>query len=228
MLAPRKINRSWQGEPCVVAASGPSLTADVAHRVRMARWCGGWRVLCVNDAYRLLPQADALYACDWGWWRHHDGAKKFDGERFTCHSTSVSFCDDKSIVLQEFDVTPVEARNGAGFSADQQFIHYGFPQPSSGFQAVNLALLMGASLVVLVGFDGHTQNGAHFFGDHQGLRNCDDAGYREFAKAYPADERVLNATPGSSIKAYKFVDLEDVLRDHRMHWNGPINHASAS
>src|SRR6185436_11324743 len=123
VVSPQKINRSWEGEACVVVATGPSLTKDIAQRVRMARWLDGWRVVCVNDAYRLLPHADVLYACDWSWWRHHQGAKAFTGERWTCHGTSAAFCDDKSLVAHEFDVRLVEARNGAGFSTDQRFIH---------------------------------------------------------------------------------------------------------
>lgn len=180
-------------------------------------------MLCVGDAYRLLPHADALYACDWSWWRHHKGAAKFDGERFTSHSTSGQFIDDKSIVADEFNVRLVPASNGAGFSTSENFIHYGLPQPSSGFQAVNLALLFGASRVVLVGFDSHAASGKHFFGDHpDNLRNCTDAGYREFAKAFAPHPRIVNATPGSAIEAYEFVDLEEVLRDRALHRDGSV------
>ena len=69
-----EIVSDWTGEPCIVVASGPSLDADTAHRVRMARWTDGWRVIVVNDAYRLLPRADILYACDARWWELHEGA----------------------------------------------------------------------------------------------------------------------------------------------------------
>ncbi len=188
----------------------------------MARWCDGWNVIVVNDAYRLLPHADILYACDWSWWRHHQGAPNFTGAKWTSHSTSVNFCDDKSQVAHEFDVNFVEAREGRGFS-DADYIHFGHPQPSSGFQAVNLALIMGASTVVLVGFDGHAKNGKHFFGDHpQHLNRCDDTGYREFARAYMPDDRIVNATPGSSIGVYKFVDLEEVLRHSHLYCNRAV------
>ena len=223
MLQPQKINPVWADSPCIVVASGSSLTADVARKVRFARWFDHWRVLVVNDAYRLLPYADILYGCDWGWWKHHDGAPKFHGERWTCHSNSMAFVDNKSAVVGTYDLRYVLAANERGFSDDPRQIHYGLPQPSSGFQAVNLALLMGASPIVMVGFDGHAKNGKHFFGEHpQHLNRGTDEGYREFSKAYPPNDRIVNATPGSTIEAYRFVDLEAILRDRRPDWNRPV------
>jgi len=169
-----------------------------------------------------------LYACDWSWWRYHQGAKSFDGERWTSHSESTSLIDDKSQVAHEFDVNLVRAVDAAGFSSDQSFIHYGRPQASSGFQAVNLALLMGASKVVLIGFDGHAKNGKHFFGNHpEHLDRCGDEGYRDLARAFVADDRIVNATPGSSIEVYERVDLEEVLRDGSVHRHRPVADAGA-
>jgi len=42
-------------------------------------------VLAINDAYRLAPWADWLYACDDRWWRfHHEAvAAGFQGECWT-------------------------------------------------------------------------------------------------------------------------------------------------
>src|SRR5512139_1237105 len=60
---------------CIVAASGPSLTPKVADA------CKGFHVVAVNDAYRLFPDADVLYACDPKWWDVHKGVRKFAGER---------------------------------------------------------------------------------------------------------------------------------------------------
>jgi hypothetical protein len=209
-------------------ASGPSLTPEIARKVRFARWLEHWRVVCVSDAYRLLPHGDVLYSCDWRWWRVHEGAKSFHGERWTCHSTDPSLIDDKSMVANEYPVCLVQAASGKGFSGDLQRIHYGDPG-HSGFQAVNLALLRGASPVVLVGFDCHATGKAHFFGNHpEPLRNCDDNGYRHMAKAYPKDERILNATVGSAIDVYPFVDLDETVRRYSRHYRDrPEPQASA-
>jgi len=210
----------WKDEPVIVAGSGPSLTAEVARAVRMARWLDRWRVLAVNDAYKVLPFADAMYACDWPWWRKHDGAKDFKGQRYTSHSLDPSLADDKSAVAHEFpDIKMLPARNGAGFGRD--VIHYGIGG-SSGFQAVNLAINFGASRIVLVGFDyRHIGAKSHFFGDHEGLRQATDEHYRDLARAFgPAPVPIVNATPGSAIGCYPAMVLSEALQTvsngHRM------------
>ncbi len=208
--APR-IKDRWEDEVGIVAGSGPSLTAEVVEQVAQARDLIGARVIAVNDAYRLLPFADALYACDWEWWRTHDFVPGFRGAKFTCTSHDPTLIDDKSqLGAGRYGITLVEARNGKGFGVD--CIHYG-SQGSSGFQATNLALLFGCLRVVLVGFDmRHVDGRSHYFGDHPpGLRTCPDRGYRDLANSFPPDSRIRNATPGSAIKAYPFVDLGTAL-----------------
>jgi len=60
---------------CIV--TGPSLTEEDCDRARQARAT----VIAVNDAYRLCPNADYLYACDQAWWKVHidDIRKTFTG-----------------------------------------------------------------------------------------------------------------------------------------------------
>lgn len=228
MVELQKINPDWVGDPCIVMATGPSLTKEIAQKIRFARWFESWRVICVSDAYRMLPYGDILYSCDWRWWRHHNGAKEFHGERWTCHSTDASLIDDKSIVAHEYPIKLVQAAAGAGFSSDPSRIHYGDPS-HSGFHAVNLALLKGASPVVLVGFDCRVNGQSHFFGDHpHPLRQCPDEGYRHMAKAYPADTRVLNATQGSTIDAYEFIELDEAIRRYsRRYRDRPVADVAA-
>lgn len=213
-----------------MVATGPSLTPEVIHAVRMARWMESWRVIVVNDAYKVLPIADILYAADWAWWKTHEGAKSFEGERWTSHSQAPALVDDKSLVAHEYPLRLVLAAEGKGFSSNAAQIHYGDPG-HSGFQAVNLALLLGADPIVLVGFDSHTPAGrTHFFGDHPAhLNRCKDFGYRHMAKAYPPNERILNATPGSAITAYPSVDLGETIQRHRgLHRDRPVTDAATN
>lgn len=226
-----RIKADWFEQPVIVAASGPTLTAQIARQCRLARWVDGWKILCVNDAYRMLPYADALYAADKGWWEARDGAQDFHGERYTSHCPgSLEFCDDKTELWKRFPgITLVNARSGADFSNDPECIHYG-EQAHSGFQAVNLALLKGASLVVLVGFDYRFIEGkSHFFGDHaNGLAQFEESKFRLLADAFktaPSD-RVLNASPGSRLTMYPQVTLDEALQRHdRLHWDRAEPHA---
>jgi hypothetical protein len=190
----------------VVAASGPSLTPEVAKAVR------GHPAIAVNDAYRLLPFADVLYACDSSWWLAHKGAMDFKGERWSSHGVAGRVRhNDKSEVGPRFRLNLIEGRDGEGFSTDPSAIHYG---SNSGFQAVNMAILWGATRIILVGFDMH---GTHFFGTHpRGLRNTTN--FKNFIRAFdraatrlPAGVEILNATPGSALRCFPMVSLHDAL-----------------
>ncbi len=203
---------------CVVAATGPSLTPEVAQA------CRGVNVIAVNDAYRLFPRADVLYACDARWWDVHGGCPEFPGEKWSSHGVSGRIRhNDKTEVARKYGLTLVAGRDQAGFSFEPGVIHYG---SSSGFQAVNLALLMGARRIVLVGFDmrvvpvedrGVTKQMRHFFGDHPApLRNA--ASYRNFikpfevaAKTLPKGIQILNATPGSALTCFPMVSLHEAF-----------------
>jgi hypothetical protein len=199
------IAKRWSGL-CVVAATGPSLTPEVAEL------CRGHRVIAVNDAYRLMPWADTLYACDVAWWHHHKGCPEFAGEKV------ISVHDKRHDAVYKaarcYGLSIVAGKPGDTFSLDPQTIHYGF---NSGFQAINLAILRGASPVVLVGFD---FRGSHFFGEHPRppLKNNSIAQYtrwlevmRNAAKHLPAEIQIINCTPGSAIDCFPMGDLREVL-----------------
>ena len=188
----------------MVAASGPSLTAEICAKLPKQQ------TIAVSDAGRLLlPDAAILYSCDAAWWTHHKGAPGFRGERWSSHGSAIH--DNKREVGQLYGLNLIAGRDGQGFSSDPTVIHYG---SNSGFQAVNLALIMGARYVVLVGFD---MQGSHFFGNHpRGLRNS--TSYSNFIKAFeraarrmPPGVKIVNATPNSALRCFPMVDLDDAL-----------------
>lgn len=169
----------------------------------------------MNDAYRLLPYADILYACDEHWWQMHiaDVERSFFGERWTTHQAGPSIANDKSQLPPEWRLNCAAGKESGGFSTDRTTLHYG---GNSGFQAINLALLKGATRVVLVGFDMRVVAGArHFFGDHpEPLSNAAD--YRKFVRHFERAARecrvpIVNATPGSALDCFERVDLDDEI-----------------
>jgi len=189
----------------VVAASGPSLTSEICAKLPKEQ------TIAVSDVGRLLmPDAAILYSCDAAWWKHHRGAPGFRGERWSSHGSSIH--DNKREVGQLYGLNLIAGRDGQGFSSDPTVIHYG---SNSGFQAVNLALNLGAEYVVLVGFD---MRGGHFFGAHpRGLRNS--TSYRNFITAFeraarrmPDGVRIVNATPNSALRCFPMVDLDEALQ----------------
>lgn len=201
-------DKRWAGRRCIVAASGPSLTEEVAARCR-----GGERVIAVNDAYRLLPFAAILYACDARWYDVHEGCPDFAGERWSSHSLAPR--NDKRAAAERYGLTVIAGQERPGFSADPAVIHYG---NNSGFQAVNLAILFGADPIVLVGFDMREVGGKrHFFGNHAApLRDGHSfaawvARFERAANLLGPAPRILNATPGSALACFPMVDLADTL-----------------
>lgn len=239
MVELQRINPVWTDEPCIVAASGPSLTKEVAQKVRFARWLNGWRAIAVNDAYKLIPRADVLYACDNLWWNLHGKCEGFFGEKWSSHEVDKHSKEihgnDKRKAADAYGINLVEGRDGDEFSFDPSFIRYG---SNSGFQAINLALLFGCTRIVLVGFDLRYVGGqAHFFGKHPpGLPQIRDQDYQNFAirferaqKKLPAHISIVNATPGSMLKCFPMMGLDEALapwNNSRLHRDGAEPHAA--
>lgn len=105
----------------------------------------------------------------------------------------------------------------AGVSVDPSLIHTG---SNSGFQALNLAILAGASRVLLLGYDMQATGGkSHWFGDHPGSLNRTSP-YAVFRKAFEdaADQiarlgvEVINCSRETSLMCFPRVALSDALK----------------
>lgn len=133
----------------VCLASGPSLTAeDVA-------FCRGKApVIAVNDTVRWAPWADVLYACDAKWWEHHQGVPAFTGLKLGLEHPA-----------RRFGVQILGNAGGEGLALNPAEVMTGL---NSGYQAINVAVHLGAARIVLLGYDMQILPGqpSHFFGDH--------------------------------------------------------------
>lgn len=225
-----RVTPDWAGEPCIVAAPGPSLTADVVHKCRMTRMRDRWRVVAVQDAYRLMPWADALYGCDDRWWNHHQDCAGFRQEKWSTHGDG----NDKLEIAAKYGVRLVAGAHGAGFSLDPGAINYG---SNSGFQALNLAILKGCVRIVLVGFDMRNVKGqSHFFGDHpKGVKTGGGATYENYApkfaaaaKLLPKHIRIVNATPDSALTCFPIQELNTALENDCLYRDRPKPDARTS
>jgi hypothetical protein len=140
-----RVPRRFAGETVACLGSGPSLCAEDVDALR-----GHARVLAINDAYRLAPWADVLYAADAKWWRWHKGVPGVRGQRYTIHPQP-----DAWPGLEVLRDTGRE-----GLELDPSGLRTGY---TSGYQAINLAVHLGASRILLLGYD---LAGTHFFGQH--------------------------------------------------------------
>ena len=188
-----------RGRPCVVVASGPSLTAeDVDYcRERAA-------VNVVNDNYKLAPWADVLYAADPEWWDLHQGAPSFQGLRVTQDAGAA----------RRWRLHYIESVDRQGFSLEPGRIHRG---DNSGFQALNIAVLSSCAPIVLLGFDMKMSGSRrHWFGDHPGALNKGSpyqvfaSAFNEAAQRHPEFE-IYNATRDSALECFPRAALRDVI-----------------
>lgn len=162
-----------------ILLTGPSMSQAVADSVRRLR------VIAVNNAFELAPDAEALAANDMAWWRHNPQAKDFAGRKF---STNV--------------ISGVERVLSPTVQTDS----------CSGVLGLEVAKDLGATTILLFGADFH---GTHYFGEYtNGLRNTHEARraihakqFAAWGKAHPRIE-VFNCTPGSELRAFPMARSE--------------------
>ncbi len=210
-------NDFWTPEPwfkdqtVFVLASGPSLTREVCDKIK------GRNSIVINASFKQAPWAKVWYFTDGHIYeKYRDEVASWPGE-VVCMS---------KLAKQELNKQVKRVRGeGDPTSAGQlEFPHLGHHSirqgRSSGHTAVSLAIALGASQIILLGFDMRFVEGReHHHSEYQGPR--DVALYeREFvpgfdgwnAAALMAGVEILNATPLSAVHEFPMVSLEEVLQ----------------
>lgn len=214
MTTPWVVEPEWRGETAAILASGPSLTREQCDAVR-----GKCRVIAVNNQGidtecdgviqpALAPWADILFAADAKWWRHyHTRALKFAGRK-VCARATLPWSEVYSLT-QSYEHAIYDPRPGHLVSGG-----------NSGYMAVHLAAQLGASRILLLGFDMKNGKGGrrHWFGNHPGKLNSRgsfatwQSAFDKFAGVLRAMKiDVWNCTPDSALKCFRRVPLEVAL-----------------
>lgn len=178
---------------------GPSLRADDVAAARAK----GWRILAVNNAWEF--GCDALYACDGKWWRQHGVVAQ----------APLRITQDAAVDMPGVVRVPSVAR--PGLSGDPLRIHQG---GGGGYQALNLAVLMGARRVVFLGLDCQGTNARlHYHGNHPApLNNPGAAQFEQWAAAFRRavgwldwwGVEVINASRATALTCFPRAALEDL------------------
>lgn len=187
----------------MVLASGPSLTQmDAAVGLVWRDAAYGRGLIVVNSTYKMVPDADVLYAGDKAWFDQYavDAARSFRGQVWTGSAAVVR--DWPSVRL---------VRRVSGDVLPQDGICVGWPMGNSGLQAICLAALCGARRVCLLGFDGGPSGGRTHWHEahHSPLKPCHESGLWpamfERAAAQLADRRVevTNCSRQTALGAFK-------------------------
>ncbi len=178
---------------------------------------GRLKAIVVNDAYRLAPWADICYFADARWWHWHKAKPEFlafTGQRCTIFDTGNAVDNPDVFMLRNggtegLSDTPTELRTGR----------------TSGYQAINLAVLAGATRILLLGYDGKVaaDGKPHWFGDHPVTSDPGTISMLSRNLAWlvkPLAERgveVINCSPDSAVSVFPKQSLESALAEESLH-----------
>jgi hypothetical protein len=195
------VPKLWPGSTVVILGGGSSLTpADV-------NYCRGRaKVIAIKEAHTLAPWADALYACDEKWWRYYKGVPEFSGLKYRLEANGLHPWPDVQVLKNTgkdgLELSPNGLRTGQ----------------NSGYQAVNLAVHLGATKIILLGFDmwRGPSGEANWFGKHP-LHVASP--YPVFLQLFAtiaeplkaAGVEVINASRFTVLSTFPRMALEDVL-----------------
>lgn len=149
---------------CIIAG-GPSLIREDVERFERATL----PLMGTNNAYQITDKLTYLYACDTRWWDKH------------YHNTYP--CKKYSLLKTKYpDVQQMKDDGVEGLSLEWPKLKNG---KNSGYQAINLAVLLGYKYIVLLGYDMQlTGDKIHWHGRHEGLGNPTKKNLQEWCNHY--------------------------------------------
>lgn len=169
----------------VCIASGPSLNARDCELVRAS----GLPTIAVNNSWQLAPWCDHLYAGDLAWWDANVSKVPEGPKRWSCTRQAV-------------------AKHGLNW-------HQAYGEFNSGLRAIQLAFILGAERVLLLGYDCTLQGGTHWHGDHPSTKNPTEDVCRKWLGQHarlPQRDKVLNCSRETSLECYRLGYLEEALK----------------
>lgn len=200
---------SWDGETVAVIAPGPTL--DPIDVVR----CRNIRRIAVTKAFQQCMTADLLYAADWRFWEVYQGVPEFTGQRLIAAAQYPADREGWGAELPKYGIEPIDGTQAHTFSMQPGLIHYG---QNSGFQAVNIALQLGAARVLLLGFTLGLRGNARNYGEPYPKELQIGSPYTAFIKAFeqaaqawqgPAE--IVNCTAASALRGFRQSTVEAEL-----------------
>jgi len=181
----------------------------------------------------LAPWADHLYACDGKWWNRHGAkvVKSFVGERWTTIPPDDPGPPFHAAMATKYECHALyrELSDYDGLAKEPGRITYG---GNGGHQAIHLAYNMGATRIILLGFDYCDALGnidlrkaddtckIHWFGDHPKDLNtgCDFMRWLRGIKVlardlHAAGVEVINCSRRTAIPDFERRPINDIEAD---------------
>lgn len=220
------VKNKYEGETCVVIATGPSLNKEQVDYVK-----GKARVITINNAYQIAPFTDIQVACNDDWWEHYWKEDKVLRELKADKWTRYKH------LAWEYSINYIDSIEKQGLSYDPSLVHI---NNGSGPMAINFATLYGFKKLLLLGhdmkfakdYDGKNKKAGstprHYFGEYpksmqhfpQSLKSINKNGeiiglIKNYEAMIPDLNKqgveVINCTPNSSLKCFKVSTIEKEL-----------------
>jgi len=133
----------WTGECVAIVGAGPSVK-----REDVAKLQDRIHVVAINKSYELCRWADILYSCDDGWWNLAQGAKDFSGLKIT---------QDAGLLPSFPDIKRIQIRGAKNHHCCHDFLMEKWGEigggGNGGYQMLNFSAQLGATGIMLIGFD---------------------------------------------------------------------------
>lgn len=189
---------AWKGEPAFILGGGPSLKGFDVSRLK-----GRGRVIAVNDAGLVLaPWADVLFWADARWYEWNKGSLHLHTGQWKV----TRLCTPRAPGIH---VLGHHRTTGLSTKATLLAGYCG------GGSSINLAYLLGANPIILLGFDMRPGNWhdrhrlPHKPGQHR--QRFIPAIERMAESLERAGATVLNCNPRSALRCFPFADIEELL-----------------
>lgn len=212
------VEKRFLGQTVACIATGPSLTLQQVEAARSK----GFVLFGCNNVWRDVPDLSVLYACNEGWWAHYwcDDLLYYPAEKWTTNK----------VAADKFSLNWIAEKFDYGLSSNPNIVHHGH---GSGYTMLNLAYLMGASRILLLGYDckyapdysGQDRKigsaPRHFFGEypsalrHWPFFSIKNGVHVEMVELYRSVAQqgaveIVNCTPGSAIDCFPRADIESL------------------
>ena len=200
---------AWRGQRCFIIGGGPSLKRFDFERLR------GERVIAINKAFLDAPFADVMFAMDRPLLDLIVAGKLGENYRQAFEAfTGVKLWLDLSGYNYPLGVYAVPSAGEIGWTKSLR--HGLFHGQNSGYGALNLAMILGANPIYLLGYDMTTGPAGekHYHDGYPTGANPDALSvflkaFRAGAAILPAGgPRIVNLNPKSALRCFEFGDKE--------------------
>lgn len=214
----------WSGQRCFILGGGPSLKGFDFTRLE------GERTIAVNRAFQFWPKADILFSMDYNFysWLRQDRIEGGAREQFLNFAGLKIWADAGNLQYGPgiFYIRRVNRLGSSLYGWPANFNSGIFSGNNSGYGALQIAILLGARPIYLLGYD---MKGANFHGGYPSKSPTTATGSFIFGfdKLAPEAARrgieIFNCNPDSALRCFPFADIDRILVEGKKEDAQPID-----